>query len=182
VSALVGYESTVFIRLVFGAGGRHNGYPDAIHRFIDVSAPDVEQFPTACMFNYQGSYLAVGCNTGRTFVWDCDTQGMARSFIGHCRAITSLRCGQGSRAKQCSPQNSHTCTCSNNSWSVDSHVLLTGSNDWTAVLWDVLTATVLHEVRCCSLVLGVEISPRNRSDDTCLSTPPTYHDRQCSRA
>ena len=67
--------------------------PDYIESCLDVSAKAgvVEQFPTACAFNHQGTYLAIGCNTGRVLVIDNDTQGLARSLMGHCRPVSCMR-------------------------------------------------------------------------------------------
>ena len=77
--------------LPVAAGARQDDYPDACEQFLDTSSPTADQFPIVCEFNYQGTYLAVGCNTGRCFIWDYDTNGLARSFMGHSRAVTCLR-------------------------------------------------------------------------------------------
>lgn len=69
------------------------------------------------------------------------------------------------------------CVLPAHSWSTDSHRLLTASNDWTAVLWDVLSATVLREVRCHSVVLCAELCPRNPYVPARAAPPPPARPR-----
>lgn len=41
-------------------------------------------------FNAQGTYMAVGTNTGTCIIVDYDTLGVAKQLRGHTRPITSV--------------------------------------------------------------------------------------------
>ena len=68
---------------------QQNDYPDKLASCLDVSG-DGSQFPTCVTFNAQGTYLAVGTNTGTCIIVDYDTLGVAKQLRGHTRPITSV--------------------------------------------------------------------------------------------
>lgn len=68
---------------------QQNDYPDKLASCLDVSG-DGSQFPTCVTFNAQGTYMAVGTNTGTCIIVDYDTLGVAKQLRGHTRPITSV--------------------------------------------------------------------------------------------
>jgi COMPASS component SWD1 len=70
-------------------------------------------------------------------IFDCDTNGVARKLKGHLRQIQSL------------------------SWSACDRYLLSASQDWRAVLWDLATGERLRTVRFEAPIFIAELHPTN---------------------
>jgi COMPASS component SWD1 len=123
-----------------------NALPDRIEDNLD------DGMATCSAFNRRGTLLAVGCNDGRTVIWDFETRGIAKVLIGHVHPITAV------------------------SWSRNGRKILTSSTDWNLRLWDVLTASFDINVAFNSPILSSQIHPRGRNiavasvwmDDPCL--------------
>jgi COMPASS component SWD1 len=86
-----------------------------------VLAQDYPETPTAHLrsghstcarFSRRGDFLASGRVDGIVVIFDVETNGVARKLCGHVRQIQSL------------------------SWSSDGRYLLSASQDWKVVLWD----------------------------------------------
>lgn len=70
-------------------------------------------------------------------IFDCDTNGVARKLRGHLRQIQSL------------------------SWSANDRYLLSASQDWKAILWDLQTGQRLRTVRFEAPLFIAELHPTN---------------------
>ncbi|KKK23382.1 hypothetical protein AOCH_003790 [Aspergillus ochraceoroseus] len=70
---------------------------------------------TCLRFSRKGDYLASGRVDGTVVIFDVETNGVARKLEGHIRQIQSL---------------------STYSWSRDGRYLLSSSQDWKCILWD----------------------------------------------
>src|SRR3954464_81239 len=92
-------------------------YPQVIEETL------LDGFVVTCRFNRRGTLLAAGCSDGRCVVWDFDTRGVARSLIGHVRAVTSV------------------------SWSRNGRHLLSASKDWNCIFWDLLSGMKQETIR-----------------------------------
>lgn len=108
-------------------------YPDCIESVLS----DCEAICTR--FNRGGSLLAAGSQKGECYVWDFDTRGVARRLNGHVGKVSSI------------------------SWSRNGRYLLTSSNDWTCIYWDLLSGHRQETVRFASPVLISQMHPRNNS-------------------
>ena len=87
-----------------------------------------------CAFNSRGSLFAVGGRDGRLTIWDFETKTIAKLLIGHVQPVTSV------------------------SWSHDSRYLMTTSTDWKLIVWDVVSAIMVHELRFEAAVLQGQLS------------------------
>jgi COMPASS component SWD1 len=90
---------------------------------------------TAVRFNRKGDFLASGRVDGTVVVFDVETLGVARKLRGHTRQIQSL------------------------SWSRDGRYLLSSSQDWKCVLWDLQDGSRLRTVRFGAPVYIAELHP-----------------------
>ncbi|KAL8780098.1 MAG: hypothetical protein Q9203_001074 [Teloschistes exilis] len=106
-------------------------YPDALTGKIRSG------HATCLRFNRKGDFLASGRSDGTVVVFDIETNGVARKLRGHTRQIQSL------------------------SWSRDGRYLLSSSQDWKCILWDLQDGTRLRTVRFEAPVYIAELHPTN---------------------
>lgn len=92
---------------------------------------------TCIKFNRKGDFLASGRVDGTIVVFDIETNGVARKLRGHTRQIQSL------------------------SWSRSGRYLLSSSQDWKCVLWDLHDGARLRIVRFEAPVYIAELHPYN---------------------
>ncbi|KAJ5682691.1 WD repeat protein [Penicillium macrosclerotiorum] len=92
---------------------------------------------TCLRFNHTGDYLASGRVDGTVVIFDIETNGVARKLQGHTRQIQSL------------------------SWSRDGRYLLTSSQDWKCILWDLEDGSRVRTVRFEAPVYIAELHPFN---------------------
>ncbi|KAI9369742.1 WD40-repeat-containing domain protein [Aspergillus egyptiacus] len=92
---------------------------------------------TCLRFNRKGDYLASGRVDGTVVIFDVETNGVARKLRGHTRQIQSL------------------------SWSRDGRYLLSSSQDWKCILWDLKDGTRVRTVRFEAPVYIAELHPYN---------------------
>ncbi|KAI1837142.1 hypothetical protein DTO006G1_5960 [Penicillium roqueforti] len=92
---------------------------------------------TCLSFNHKGDYLASGRVDGTVVIFDIETNGVARKLQGHTRQIQSL------------------------SWSRDGRYLLTSSQDWKCILWDLKDGSRVRTVRFEAPVYIAELHPFN---------------------
>ncbi|KAG9235908.1 retinoblastoma-binding protein-like protein 5 [Amylocarpus encephaloides] len=91
----------------------------------------------ALRFNHKGDFLAAGRADGVVVIFDVETQGVACKLKGHTRQIQSL------------------------SWSRCGRYLLTSSQDWKCIVWDLQDASILQSVRFEAAVYIAELHPWN---------------------
>ncbi|KAI9761335.1 MAG: Nitrogen permease regulator 2 [Chaenotheca gracillima] len=92
---------------------------------------------TCLRFNRKGDFLASGRADGTVVIFDIETNGVARKLRGHTRQIQSL------------------------SWSRDGRYLLSSSQDWKCVLWDLKDGSRVRTVRFEAPVYIAELHPYN---------------------
>ncbi|KAJ5936569.1 hypothetical protein N7466_003019 [Penicillium verhagenii] len=92
---------------------------------------------TCLRFNHTGDYLASGRVDGSVVIFDIETNGVARKLQGHTRQIQSL------------------------SWSRCGRYLLTSSQDWKCILWDLEDGSRIRTVRFEAPVYIAELHPFN---------------------
>ncbi|KAI9744436.1 MAG: chromatin binding protein [Claussenomyces sp. TS43310] len=92
---------------------------------------------TCVRFNRKGDLLASGRVDGTVVIFDVETNGVARKLRGHTRQIQSL------------------------SWSRDGRYLLSSSQDWKCVLWDLQDGSRLRMVKFDAPVYIAELHPFN---------------------
>ncbi|KAL4939503.1 hypothetical protein BDV06DRAFT_230986 [Aspergillus oleicola] len=92
---------------------------------------------TCLRFNRKGDYLASGRVDGTVVIFDVETNGVARKLKGHVRQIQSL------------------------SWSRDGRYLLSSSQDWKCILWDLKDGSRVRTVRFEAPVYIAELHPYN---------------------
>ncbi|KAF2091212.1 WD40 repeat-like protein [Saccharata proteae CBS 121410] len=93
---------------------------------------------STCMrFNHRGDYLGSGRADGVVIIFDLETSGVARKLSGHTRQVQSL------------------------SWSANDRYLLSASQDWKCVLWDLKDGSRVRTVRMEAPVFIGELHPRN---------------------
>ncbi|KAJ5221818.1 uncharacterized protein N7469_010705 [Penicillium citrinum] len=92
---------------------------------------------TCLRFDHTGDYLASGRVDGTVVIFDIETNGVARKLQGHTRQIQSL------------------------SWSRDGRYLLTSSQDWKCILWDLKDGSRVRTVRFEAPVYIAELHPFN---------------------
>ncbi|KAI9682833.1 MAG: chromatin binding protein [Bathelium mastoideum] len=88
-------------------------------------------------FNRRGDLLASGRADGTVIIFDVETNGIARKLRGHTRQIQSL------------------------SWSSSGRYLLSASQDWKCVLWDLQDGSRLRTVKFEAPVFIAELHPHN---------------------
>ncbi|KAK8428666.1 quinon protein alcohol dehydrogenase-like superfamily [Phyllosticta citricarpa] len=99
---------------------------------------DSDSGHSTCMrFNHRGDYLASGRGDGIVVIFDLETNGVARKLAGHTRQVQSL------------------------SWSANDRYLLSASQDWRCVLWDLKDGRRIRTVRFGAPVFIAELHPRN---------------------
>ncbi|EEH09804.1 WD domain-containing protein [Histoplasma capsulatum G186AR] len=87
---------------------------------------------TCLRFNRKGDYLASGRVDGTIVIFDVETNGVARKLRGHSKQIQSLR------------------------------YLLSSSQDWKCVLWDMKDGSRVRTVRFEAPVYIAELHPFNQ--------------------
>ncbi|KAI4166019.1 MAG: hypothetical protein LQ342_000450 [Letrouitia transgressa] len=92
---------------------------------------------TCIRFNRKGDFLASGRVDGTIVIFDVETNGIARKLRGHTRQIQAL------------------------SWSRDGRFLLSSSQDWKCILWDLRDGARLRTVRFEAPVYIAELHPTN---------------------
>ncbi|KAI9728534.1 MAG: chromatin binding protein [Cirrosporium novae-zelandiae] len=93
---------------------------------------------SACLrFNRKGDFLASGRLDGTIVIFDIETNGVAQKLRGHTRQIQSL------------------------SWSHDGRYLLSSSQDWKCILWDLKDGSRIRTVRFQAPVYVAELHPFN---------------------
>ncbi|KAI4129241.1 MAG: hypothetical protein LQ347_003861 [Umbilicaria vellea] len=92
---------------------------------------------TCIRFNRRGDFLASGRVDGTVVIFDVETNGVARKLRGHTRQIQSL------------------------SWSRNGRYLLSSSQDWKCVLWDLRDGSRVRTVRFEAPVYIAELHPYN---------------------
>lgn len=102
---------------------------------------------------YRDAY-SFGKADGTIVIWDMETSGVARKLRGHTRHVQSLRyyerpCHSILLIDRCS-------------WSRNSRYLLSSSQDWKCVLWDLRDGARLRTVRFEAPVYIAEMHPYNQ--------------------
>ncbi|PGH28158.1 hypothetical protein AJ80_00048 [Polytolypa hystricis UAMH7299] len=92
---------------------------------------------TCLRFNRKGDFLASGRVDGTIVIFDIETNGVARKLQGHSKQIQSL------------------------SWSRDGRYLLSSSQDWKCVLWDMKDGSRVRTVKFEAPVYIAELHPFN---------------------
>ncbi|CAI9723015.1 retinoblastoma-binding protein 5 homolog isoform X2 [Octopus vulgaris] len=100
-------------------------------------ALDCVSIAVTCVFNRQGTILAVGCNDGRIVLWDFLTRGIAKVINAHVHPVCSLSVNR------------------------NGHKLLSAATDNTVSIWDVQSGECDRTYRFPSPVLKVQFHPRN---------------------
>ncbi|MCJ1296494.1 chromatin binding protein [Xylographa carneopallida] len=106
-------------------------YPDALTGKLKSG------HATCIRFNRKGDFLASGRVDGIIVIFDVETNGVAHKLRGHTRQIQSL------------------------SWSRDSRYLLSSSQDWKCVLWNLKDGSKVRTVRFEAPVYIAELHPYN---------------------
>ncbi|KAF1985660.1 WD40 repeat-like protein [Aulographum hederae CBS 113979] len=92
---------------------------------------------TSIRFSHRGDLLASGRLDGTVVIFDIETNGIARKLRGHTRQVQSL------------------------SWSADDRYLLSASQDWKCVLWDLQDGSRIRTVRFEAPPFIAELHPKN---------------------
>jgi COMPASS component SWD1 len=92
---------------------------------------------TCIRFSHRGDYLASGRLDGTVAIFDIETNGVARKMRGHTSQVQSL------------------------SWSASDRYLLSASQDWKAVLWDLKDGSRVRTVRFEAPIFIAELHPQN---------------------
>jgi COMPASS component SWD1 len=90
---------------------------------------------TCVRYNRKGDLLASGRVDGTVVIFDVETNGVACKLKGHIRQIQSL------------------------SWSRNGRYLLSSSQDWKCILWDLQDGRALRTVRFDAPVYIAELHP-----------------------
>jgi len=90
---------------------------------------------TCIRFSHRGDYLASGRLDGAIAIFDLETNGIARKLKGHTSQVQSL------------------------SWSYDDRFLLSASQDWKAILWDLSDGSRKQTVRFEAPIFIAELHP-----------------------
>ncbi|KAI9709687.1 MAG: chromatin binding protein [Bogoriella megaspora] len=102
----------------------------------EVQAGKLHSGHSSCVrFNRKGDLLASGRLDGTVIIFDVETNGISRKLRGHTRQIQSL------------------------SWSADGRYLLSASQDWKCVLWDLQDGSRLRTVKFGAPVFIAELHP-----------------------
>lgn len=104
--------------------------------YPEVHAGHLRSGHATCLrFNHRGDFLASGRVDGTVVIFDIETNGVARKLRGHTRQMQSL------------------------SWSRDGRYLLSSSQDWKCILWDLQDGSKLRVVRFEAPVYIAELHP-----------------------
>lgn len=97
---------------------------------------------------------------GTVVIFDIETNGVARKLQGHTRQIQSLRYNFSrlNTPIYIEPQNTNYLS----SWSRDGRYLLTSSQDWKCILWDLKDGSRIRTVRFEAPVYIAELHPFNQ--------------------
>ena len=107
--------------------------------YPEVLTGNLHSGHAACLrFNRKGDFLASGRVDGSIIIFDVETHGVAHKLQGHTRQIQSL------------------------SWSREGRYLLSGSQDWKCVLWDLGDGSRICTVRFEAPVYMAELHPENQ--------------------
>lgn len=110
--------------------------------YPETAAASLRSGHSTCLrFNRKGDLLASGRADGLVVIFDVETNGIARKLRAHTRQIQSL------------------------SWSGDGRYLLSSSQDWRVVLWDLGGKNgggVVREVRLDAAIYIAELHPFNQ--------------------
>lgn len=90
---------------------------------------------TCLRFNQKGDYLASGRYDGLVVIFDMETHSIARRLRGHTKQVQSL------------------------SWSKCGRYLLSSSQDWRCVLWDLADGSRVRTVRFTAPVFAADMHP-----------------------
>ncbi|RJE18303.1 component swd1 [Aspergillus sclerotialis] len=112
---------------------------------------------TCLRFNQKGDYLASGRVDGTIAIFDVETNGVARKLRGHTRQIQSLRYYSLFLQRLPTPEANLTST----SWSRDGRYLLSSSQDWKCILWDMKDGSRVRTVRFEAPVYIADLHPFN---------------------
>lgn len=93
---------------------------------------------TCLRFNRRGDFLGAGRVDGTIVIFDVETNGVAHKLNGHTRQIQSL------------------------SWSKDGRFILSSSQDWKCILWDLKDGRRLRTVKFEAPVYLAELHPNNK--------------------
>lgn len=88
-------------------------------------------------------------------IFDIETNGVARKLRGHTRQVQSLRCVPCNYLPYYSLPISY-------SWSADDRYLLSASQDWKCVLWDLKDGSRVRTVRFEAPIFIAELHPKNQ--------------------
>ena len=88
-------------------------------------------------------------------IFDIETNGVARKLRGHTRQVQSLRCVLCNYPLYYSLPISY-------SWSADDRYLLSASQDWKCVLWDLKDGSRVRTVRFEAPIFIAELHPKNQ--------------------
>ena len=91
--------------------------------------------PCCIKFDSLGNILAAGTIVGDIVVWDMDTLMVSYSLRGHASSVSAL------------------------SFSNDSKYLLSSSQDWNLILWDLYTQAIVYKIPFDSPMLSACIHP-----------------------
>ncbi|KAI3650754.1 hypothetical protein MP228_004235 [Amoeboaphelidium protococcarum] len=128
-------------------------YPEAIENVIEDGS--------VCMvkFNGDGDYMAAGCTDGRVLLIDFYLKRIVRCMVGHIRAITSLEwMYMSSDGDEFHAGNSNDTTDSGFRGG-DWERLLTCSQDWSIICWDVESGDQMFRIPLNSSILQCQIHP-----------------------
>ncbi|KAF1811345.1 WD40 repeat-like protein [Eremomyces bilateralis CBS 781.70] len=92
---------------------------------------------TCIRFNHNGDLLASGRLSGTIVIFDIETNGVACKLRGHTKQVQSL------------------------SWSSNDRFLLSASQDWKCILWDLQDGTKVRTIRFEAPVFMAELHPKN---------------------
>ncbi|KAF2435583.1 Set1 complex component swd1 [Tothia fuscella] len=92
---------------------------------------------TCIRFSHRGDLLASGRLDGTVSIFDIETNGVARKLRGHTSQVQSL------------------------SWSTSDRYILSASQDWKCVLWDLKDGSRVRTVRFEAPIFIAELHPKN---------------------
>jgi len=92
--------------------------PDIVNNYLEDEGNVI-----TCAFNRRGNYVAGGCVDGKCYVWDFETTGIIRKFIGHKDKITSI------------------------CWSRDSNLVLSASKDKSCIVWNTISGEQVYNFK-----------------------------------
>ncbi|EER38142.1 WD40 domain-containing protein [Histoplasma capsulatum H143] len=130
-------------------------YPDALTGKLRCG------HATCLRFNRKGDYLASGRVDGTIVIFDVETNGVARKLRGHSKQIQSLRFAFSVQCKYVHLEYVESLRLTSISWSRCGRYLLSSSQDWKCVLWDMKDGSRVRTVRFEAPVYIAELHPFN---------------------